>query len=347
MNDKPKYFLLGCFVLMGVGLLIVGILIFGGGQMFAKKTFCETYVDGSVQGIDVGTAVKFRGVTIGRVQSIDFTFNLYDLQNQNQVQNYVAIVMEIDRPVSPGFFDANMGGALEKNIREGLRARIQPQGITGLNFLDFGYVDPLRYPPIKVAWKPYHFYIPYAPGEITSFLDSINNIMKEIEDLKLGEFTKSGQELLTNLNKAVVDARIGEVSTDLREVVAALQSSIDGAKVAEVSSDLRTLIDQLQRAIADAKVADVSSDLRNLLSGLQSSNDRLEQILKNLVPASDINPEQLQEVVANASAISENLLQMSQAIKRRPSLLLWGTNRGAVQKSSPTPAPSRRAKARQ
>ena len=45
--------------------------------MFRPRIYIETYVDASVQGVDVGSPVKFRGVPIGRVSAIKFTFNEY------------------------------------------------------------------------------------------------------------------------------------------------------------------------------------------------------------------------------------------------------------------------------
>jgi len=320
MSDEPRYFRLGLFAVLGATLLVGAIIAFGGGQFFRPKAYAETYVNGSVQGIDPGTPVKFRGVQIGRVKSVDFTFNLYDIKDANQAHNYVVIIMEIDRPVSPGFFDSGMRAELEKNIRDGLRVSIEPLGITGLNYLDFGYFEPGRFPPLQVDWKPHNFYVPYAPGQITSFLDSINKIMREVEDFNIDEFTKSGTELLDNLNKSVLDAQLGKVSQDLRDLVARIDTTVQSADIPAVSADLRKLID-----------------------GISTSNSKLEKILANLEPASRLEAAQIKDIIANTDSITKNLLALSEEVRQRPSILIWG-GKPPAPKPLPSPSPSQRKK---
>jgi ABC-type transporter Mla subunit MlaD len=67
MSQKPSYFKIGLFVIAACLLLALGIIIFGGGKFFEKKFTVETYFDQSVQGLNVGAALKFQGVQIGNV----------------------------------------------------------------------------------------------------------------------------------------------------------------------------------------------------------------------------------------------------------------------------------------
>ncbi|MEX1120092.1 MAG: MlaD family protein [Terrimicrobiaceae bacterium] len=348
MSAQPNYFRLGLFVVLGVALILGGLLVFGGGQMFRPKAYAETYVNGSVQGVDIGSGVKFRGVQIGRVVEIDFAFNRYDKDNLDQAKNYVVLVMEIDREVAPGIFDPSARAALEQNIKEGLRVRIEPQGITGLNYLDFGYVDPERFPVLQVSWVPDNFYMPYAPGEITNVLDSINNIMREVEKFNLQGFSENAVSLLENLNKSVVEAHIGEISNQLKALLSEFTSAIDAANVPAVSADAQKLLLGLDQS---------NTKLEELLVGLARSNASLEKILKNIEPSTRLNSSEVQAIVTNSAEITENLLQLSQEVKKRPSLLLWGkpktdgsreTERGPHEqvtpreRSIPTGNPARR-----
>ena len=69
MKQNTRYFYIGCFVLTGFLLLAFGCILFGGSELFARKVYFETYFNSSVQGLDAGGAVKFRGVPIGKVTS--------------------------------------------------------------------------------------------------------------------------------------------------------------------------------------------------------------------------------------------------------------------------------------
>ncbi len=204
MSQKPSYFRIGLFIVIALAILAAGLITFGAGQFFRPRIYIETYVDASVQGVEVGSPVKFRGVPIGQVSAIKFTFNEYGSPGQVDRYNYVVILMEIDREMFPGMFKENLTPLIERNVAQGLRARIEPQGITGMNYIEINYVkDPSQFPSLAVDWKPHYYYIPSAPGQLTNILDSVNNIMRRVEQLNLGGMSKSGTELLENLNKAI------------------------------------------------------------------------------------------------------------------------------------------------
>ena len=227
--------------------------------------------------------------------------------------NYVVILMEIDREMFPGMFSKNIQPLIEKNIEQGLRARIEPLGITGMNYIDINYViDPNQFPPLALNWKPHYYYIPSAPGQLTNMLDSINNIMRQVEGLNIGGMSKSGAELLDNLNKAVTGAEIGKISANLQALLA-----------------------DFQAALKAANVGPLSEDARELISGLEKSNEQLRAILRDLKPVTKISGPQVKALMDNLTTTSANLAQFSAEVKRRPSLLLWGSP--PQPKATPTP----------
>src|SRR5580658_2605328 len=128
MSAKTSNFKLGLFTLFGLGLLATGVLAFGTWSSFEKKSLFETYVPGDVSGLSVGSAVEFRGVKVGKVTHIGFSWNEY--QDSSQPGSVVVVFeMRDDAFVTP------MGqGWLEKlqtAVDHGLRARIKSQGVTG------------------------------------------------------------------------------------------------------------------------------------------------------------------------------------------------------------------------
>jgi ABC-type transporter Mla subunit MlaD len=323
MSEKPSYLRIGLFVVIALAILAGGLIAFGAGQMFRPRVYIETYVDGTVQGLDVGSPVKFRGVPMGRVSAINFTFNEYGAPSQVDRFNYVFILMEIDREMFPGMFKDNLTPVIEKNVAQGLRARIEPQGVTGINFIDINYVnDPNQFPPLAVDWKPHYYYIPSAPGQLTNMLDSTNNIMRQIQELNIGGMINSLNELLANLNKAVTGADITKVSTDMQTLLVEFREVLKAANIGGVSEDARRFFE----------------GARQMIDGLEKSNTQLRAVLRNLEPASRISGPQIRELVQNLTVASENFAQFSAEVKRRPSLLLWGT----PPEAKPTPTPRRR-----
>lgn len=316
MPKPANYFRIGIFILCAIAIFVVGLVVFGAGQFFKRKITFETYEKGTVQGIDVGSPVKFRGVQIGQVSWLGFSFNAYPQTDMSNKENYVIIRMEVDKEIFPGMFQENLEPVLEKGIARGMRVRIEPLGITGLNYLEINYVDdPAQYPLLPFHWRPTFYYIPSAPGELTDILDSMNKIMRDVEQLNLGEIQGGLTQLLQNLNKALTDAQIDQVS-----------------------QNLQSLLTQLDKAIQEAKLGDLSADARSLMSGLEESNKDLQKVLSNL------NPEEIRSTLRSLSATMDNLEDFSSSIKQRPSSLLWGGPPKPEPASTPTPYPRKRTR---
>jgi len=317
MSAKPSFFQIGLFVLIGVAILVGALVAFGAGQIFRPRTYIETYVDGTVQGIEVGSPVKFRGVQVGRVKSIDFSFNEYGVAGQVGRYNYVIILMEIDREMFPDMFSENLTPIITKMVEQGLRARIEPLGITGMNYIEINFVkDPAQFPPLALDWTPHYYYIPSAPGQLTNILDSVNNIMREVEKLNISGMTASLNDLLDNLNRAVT-----------------------GAELDKVSSDLQMLLQEFKTSLAQANVGELSAGMQKLMTGLESTNAELNKVLTNIEPSTRLNSGQIRSIVSSLAEATANIETLSAEVKKRPSLLLWGTPPSEKKKPTPKPTP--------
>ncbi len=71
MSKQANPTLIGIFVAGAVGLIVAGILIISGGKLLlTDKTSFVLYFQGSVNGLNIGSPVSFRGVNIGTVTDI-------------------------------------------------------------------------------------------------------------------------------------------------------------------------------------------------------------------------------------------------------------------------------------
>lgn len=301
MANRSHFFRIGLFVVLAVALFLVGLAIFGAGAIFRPKIELETYIKGSVQGLDIGSPLKFRGVPIGRVKSIGFTFNEYEIDKNSSVYNYVVIRMEVDREIFPGMFTRNLQPILDRNIDEGLRMRLEPQGVTGINYMNMDYLKSDRFPPLPIDWKPDSYYIPSAPSELTSFLDSINEILRQVEGLNLKGIGDSAVKLMENLNAAVVDG-----------------------KFAQLSQDIQNLVKKMDAAVDSINLEQLGEGARDLIAGVKSSNEELRTILKNVEPASRLNADEISSMMTNLRILTENLRSLSESVQRDPSRLIFG-----------------------
>lgn len=310
MSTQANYFKLGVFILAGFFLLAGALIFLGAGQMFRPRIYFETYVDGTVQGVDVGSPVKFRGVQIGRISRIDFCFNEYGTHPDGAGrEDYVYLEMQVDVQLFRGMFTADIGPVVEDAVGRGLRVMLQPQGVTGLNFAELNYVaDPKQAPPLPIWWAPRHYYIPSAPGTLTSLVDSLNRLMDTFGKLdinrtlsELDTALKTFNSTLENFSGNLDQMDLGKVSGDLRELLADLREKVEAVPVQELSDDGRRMMESLTKTAAE---------MQSLVEVLQTS------------PL--LNADAVGAVVNDFRATAENFRVLSENLREYPSQLLLG-----------------------
>jgi paraquat-inducible protein B len=67
MGRKANPTVIGAFIVGAVVLIVAALMVFGSGTLFTRKHAFVLYFDGSVNGLNVGAPVKFRGVKVGAV----------------------------------------------------------------------------------------------------------------------------------------------------------------------------------------------------------------------------------------------------------------------------------------
>jgi ABC-type transporter Mla subunit MlaD len=236
-NNHLSYFKIGTFVLVGIGLIIFALLIFGSSRLFQKVIYVETYFDESIQGVSEGTPVKYRGYQIGYVKEIAFTSEVYKqddtLDREDPSRSiYVKIAITSKLFTHRTFAEASKFWANEVAI--GLRVKLVAQGLTGNSYLELNYVDPKANPVPNLDWKPNVFYIPSVTSTLTRLSENAQVIMNELRNVNferlfgnfsilinsLARVTSKTDQLLDQINGPFVSAvqNLKVVSDDLRVV---------------------------------------------------------------------------------------------------------------------------------
>ena len=97
MSQQANFFRLGLFILAAIVVFIGIVLALSAGQVFRQTVVLETYFNESVQGLDLGSKLKYRGVAIGEVTKIGFTYNKYQLDRpMAERARYVLVEAQIE-----------------------------------------------------------------------------------------------------------------------------------------------------------------------------------------------------------------------------------------------------------
>src|SRR6266403_690298 len=200
MSAQANFFKPGLFVIGATVVLVLLLLILGSGRWFQSKVAIETYLNESAQGLEVGSKVKYRGVVVGEVTKIGFTYTKYQLDKP--MAERLRYVM-IEALLLPRLIGGRASGDITRpetarmEIDKGLRVRLAPQGITGTNYLEIDYVDPKTNPELPISWEPDNLYIPSAQSTVTQFIGTASDILARFQRLDL-------EGTLTNLNRLLI-----------------------------------------------------------------------------------------------------------------------------------------------
>src|SRR5271170_6122556 len=199
MSAKTNNFKLGIFTLVGIGLLVTAILAFGTWSSFEKKSLFETYVPGDVSGLSVGAAVEFRGVRVGKVTQIGFSWNEY----KDGQPGCVVVIFEMrdDAFVTP--MGSEWPQQLQAAVDRGLRARIKAQGVTGTCIVSLENLDSAENPIMKYSWTPKRTFIPSAPGLFGELLVSLQRALRRLDRLDVTALNQLAQTDLKSVGRVL------------------------------------------------------------------------------------------------------------------------------------------------
>ncbi len=307
----------------GIALLLTALFVFGASRFFEGKTVEETYVAGNAEGLKTGSLVTLRGVPVGEVTEINFSWNVYRVPEPR----YVVVVFAMRNSVSLTDPGRGFERRVAEEVRNGLRARIKSQGVAGATILSLEYVpDPAAYPPLPFPWKPHYTYIPSAPGPFREIMDSLNETMANLKGLNFKELgdalqqdLNEGNRLLTHLDKA----DIGGVSTNAYAALAEfgrvgknINLLVDELKV--LGTRLNTFVGEPSEASRSRNLQQISASADELILQLRATVGRLEAIAANLDTGS------LNQTLENARRASADLEQVARQLKEYPAGVLFG-----------------------
>ena len=318
MSAKANYYKLGLFIVIGFTLIFISVLILGAGKLFKKRFQLETYVNETVQGIDIGSKVKFRGVTIGNVSVIDFTGSHYQVDQRASNQNsYVRIEFEIDEKTFGTATAQLMNEGLPAEVAKGLRISVTAQGVTGTAYLEIDYLDPASNPLLPVQWQPRLPYIPAAQSLFTRIVNTTDTLIVKLNRINYEGIVSNLNHAMLTVTKRVSDLHLGEISTnavrlldEVRESNRKVQALLDRPEIETILKDLSATSGGLRR-FAEAP------ELTNSLARLDLSLRQVNQLLAG-------KDADLQATLDNLRSLSENLKELSENARRYPAQLIFG-----------------------
>ncbi|MCU1281366.1 MAG: uncharacterized protein JWM53_4912, partial [bacterium] len=236
MSTPANHWKLGLFVVVGFALLVCTIVFLGAQSLKKKVVSYRTYFDESVQGLEVGSAVRFRGVTIGSVSEIDIAAD----------RRLVGVTSALTvKDLNKLGLSEGKGRQVHIGVPTDLRAQLASQGITGVKFLQIDFFSVEDNPLPELPFAEPENYLPAAVSTMKNLEDSVVRTVN-----RMPELADSILKITTQINQL-----LGEFKTA-------------PASVATVLSHANTLLASIQGAVKDVDARQLSAGAQAALAAL-------------------------------------------------------------------------------
>jgi phospholipid/cholesterol/gamma-HCH transport system substrate-binding protein len=315
MEPKVNYLLVGLFVVVLGAASLAAVLWLSKGDYRGVYDRYYTYMRESVSGLSVDSAVRYRGVEVGRVKEI-----ILDPDNPEEVRLGLDIVRGTP-------------------VKEDTVAVLETQGLTGIATVNLtgGSRDS---PPLTVKANQKYPVIKSAPSLFTRLDSALSRVLAD----------ESFPTLLANLNNLVLDARgvvDVEARADLKRILADLakvthtlaarqaqldQSIVKADQALERFASLgKNLDEELPEIIAEAK-ASIRS-FQNMNQELGRAGASFESLLNgNRSNIDQFTGQTLGEaglLVSDFRQLTLTVQKLAEELEREPSALIFGRSRPA------------------
>ncbi len=330
MSRRASPALIGAFVLAGLALLVVGVLVFGGREIFREKRQFVTYFDGSVQGLRVGSNVLFRGVRVGYVTDIavvtDASLADYEIPVTFEILP-AAVSVVADGKVVGSLADAK--GSLDSLIAAGLRTRLDVESfVTGQLVVNLD-MFPGTEPRFRGRNPPYPE-IPSVPSQFREVVQRIQAFLTDVESkVPVERVVEALLSAIDGFDKLVNSPDLAATLAGVSRVVnnpstQALPATLEAttAELGAAARDVRALATRL-----DATAVPALEQLVPVMTRLEATLGEAEQVLTLARGQLAQNPEaaaQLADALRELERSARAIRVLVESLERQPESLLRG-----------------------
>ncbi len=215
-------FIIGLFVMISSLILIGTIIWLGANKFFKENTYYVTYFEGSVEGLETGSAVKYQGVPVGSISKIEVAPD----------GKLVQITMQIGSKI---------------DLNDSIRVKSEFAGIAGGKFLQLHYpLEPTFYAMHpKLTFQPKYKVINSAPSGFDEIEIAAKDVMNNFRKLDVEAVSNGAVDLFTSTSEFMKNKQLYEIvkslsdaSLSLSHILANADSSAVIANASAISTKL-------------------------------------------------------------------------------------------------------------
>ncbi|MEM7695230.1 MAG: MlaD family protein [Pseudomonadota bacterium] len=284
-------------------------------------------LDGDVEGLGLGTLVRFKGVKVGEVD------DLAGVASDPAVGGPVRL--RVDLGVSPerlglaeGLTGDALEAALEARVAEGLRLRVANEGILGQTvILELAEVTDAA-PATLTRDTDGRRLVPTAPTVAADGTASIEGLVTRVSNLPIEALMTAATEALSNVSRVAGTAEAVLAADGVTRIPATVDGTL--AEVRDLVAEIRAggAVESLNAALqaAEGTLASVEgavATLPGLVSRLNDAAQNLQAVVDGYSPSSRFYGD-LREAIGQVSSTAEAFRSLARTIERNPNSLITG-----------------------
>lgn len=245
MDKRTHYITVGSFVLASIAAMFIFTLwLVAGGESRSYNRY-RVYFTGAVNGLNVGSAVRYLGVQVGTVEAIGLDSNTPDR---------VKVRITVDERTP---------------IRQNTQASLKLQGITGIAFVELKGTT-LDSPPL-LAKEGENLPVMYAQS--TGLEKALDNAPRMVESLL--QLSERANQLLSDENLASFSATL----THVQEISGAMAGQKQD--ISDLIKELSNVASSLESAFSRGGTQNIELLMRDTRSAIQELKGLAQTLKEN------------------------------------------------------------------
>jgi len=321
MSKKVNTASIGLFIVTGLALGVTGLLLFSSSKMFGQTVEVIVYFDDSLNGLNEGAPVKFRGVTVGSVKRVMVRFN------QGDHDFAMPVICEIEEKLvrqrlGEGSHEFVARRTTEEQIKAGLRASLQTESlVTGVLYIDTR-INPNAPPPAFHQLERIYPEIPSEPTQIQQLFENLGSL-----DIKSLETNLNG--LITRLDHTVAELQMAEINRGVTSLLSSVNGLVTNPDITNALAAIRPTLDQYRELAAKVtstvdplaeSVTHTLAEANQMLCQIRGAGENLRLMLAPDAPLRNDLDLALEHLAAAAQSISS----LADFLKEHPNALIAG-----------------------
>jgi len=316
MASQRTKFTVGLFVASGIGFALLAVVWLGMSRFFEKGQYYVTYFNESVQGLEMESPVKYRGVAIGRVKHIGVAPD----------SKLIEVILKVES-----------GQSLDGDIV----AQLKSVGITGCMFVELDRKrddEPDRSPTLNFPSE--YPIVASQPSEISELVRGVDDVLDQIRSLDLKGISNKIKANLDDVNQVIHDANVKGLSKRMETSLDGLGHLLNAQRwerimgmVEDAAGSINLLMKKagagLDRVdgVVETNEQDIELAVRDFRQAMAKTNHLLEQGSSLVHGTQTIQAglgNRLLTVAHNLEKASRNLERLIDLLADHPSRLLFG-----------------------